>query len=396
MNRSNYVEYLENCKDKGEYANIDEIESLLDETNEVNMLIFERFPIKEVMLSEEYSEIEGSAELIATYNSLNIKKYDLTKSFDNIRYIGINEREEVILEFPEHNIKASGIYDFTRNFYDKFDIAKYANLCIKKNRHDLVVENIKEMLSEFKDEKNQYRFLIEGDKKHYLRAITTEGYKNYDNNVAIYLIFYVLEKITKENDVVFYVSNGFIGDSTMNVFFKERSFTQIGEVCKVNFEVTISNSELADEALKIWLRYKVIDNKERTFSAIMEEPLCRITHTMNIDTVENRLYEVMKLSEYESSIVEIIKTINVDKALSEDSVYYMLKTTVEKIVDTKDISKETKDKFKYFKENFIINNMLTLMEFFDRLSSIETDINERIFVERIFHQVIQDYSSIGM
>jgi MoaA/NifB/PqqE/SkfB family radical SAM enzyme len=92
-----------------------------------------------------------------------------------------------------------------------------------------------------------------------------------------------------------------------------------------------------------------------------------------------------------SRTVDFIKKLNCTEPLSSDAVYMLLDEMTKRIVECSDISTKTKNAFKESETRNIIDNTLTLIGFLDKASSIITDIDERIFIERIFHQVMVNY-----
>ena len=70
----------------------------------------------------------------------------------------------------------------------------------------------------------------------------------------------------------------------------------------------------------------------------------------------------------------------------------MTRYLLERIIDSSDISKKTKDEFKKIETERVINNTYNLMQIFGKLNSLTTDVDEKIFIERIIHKVIMDIS----
>lgn len=73
--------------------------------------------------------------------------------------------------------------------------------------------------------------------------------------------------------------------------------------------------------------------------------------------------------------------------LTENQLYMIFK----KIQDsTIKLSKEARDKAKIYYDSYLVNNTLTIIEAFNKFNEITTDIDEKVYLERIYHSVLKE------
>lgn len=378
----------------GQPQNLKYLKCFINEDRELDLKIREKLPITYFGSEEEKLRIKGTKTLLEKYDKLDAEKYDFIESLSNVEYIGISHDEEIILNFPEQNIKARGIYDFSKDFFKKFEIDKYAKFCIKNGYTDLVKDNLDKLFNRSGNKEYQYRLLREKNEEESwrIRGLTSvDRYNNYDNSIAIYIALLGLHKYAKEKDIFYYIDKAYISDSSLYIFFEQEKPIEIPDVGKLYLGIVASNGEIRNKAFKVEARYRLVDSKGKSsFSAILDNSIFSIGHNVGIAKVEEYLSNFFKLNEHEQSIIDFISNLKQTKSLSEDATYFLLDNLLERISDCSDISKKTRDGFKEIDRKNIVNNAMTLIEFLGKVESINTDIDEKIFIERIVHKVMID------
>ncbi|MGJ0848333.1 hypothetical protein ACR77J_16705 [Tissierella praeacuta] len=353
--------------------------------------INQKFPISYFGNENETLKIKGAKGLIDAFDEIDSGKFDFNETLKNIRFIGINDEGEIGIEFPNENINAYGIYDFTSDLLDPFHLTKYVRYCINKEYTDIIKFNIDEQLNRDKEKEKQFRLLRDKNDELRIRGITSTLYKNYDNNIVLYLSLLALHKYAKKEDIFYYVDRANISDSSLYIFFEQEKSIKIPKIGDIYFGLAVSNGEIRNKTFKAEVRYKIVNPKNKTsFSAIFTTPVFSIVHNMSLPKIESNLENLFKLDEHEKSVINFIEKLQNIEILTEDSIYFLISDLLEKISDCSDISKKTRDEFKKEEVDIMLRGTLTLVEFFGKLNTIVTDMDEKIFIERIFHKVIAD------
>lgn len=374
-----------------EAEKLKELKCFINEDKNIDNKIKDQFPINYFGEPNELLRVKGSKGFLKRYEKLYDKKIDFIEKFENIKFEGINDKKNIILSFPKQDIIAYGMYNFFSDFLSPFQLTKFVNFCIEKGYDDLISHNIEQILARQRNTEKQFRLLKDESENWGIRGMTSDRYNNYDNNIVIYLSLLSLHKFSKEKNKYYSVDFAYISDSYLYIFFEQESPLNIVGVGSVYLGLSVSNGEIRNNKFKVELRYRIEANEgQKSFAAIFSNPVFDIIHNMNVSTIELQLERLSKLEEYEDSVLQFIGSIYSTDILTEDAMYFMISALLEKVDDCSDISKKTKNEFKKMETNVLIANTISLIDFFGKLNTIPTDINERIFIERIFHKVISD------
>lgn len=369
------------------------LKCFLNEDKEVDRLIINNFPISYFGNPDDLLRVRGSKKLIATFEKLDADKDDFIETLNNIEYIGLSHQNELIFNFPNQEVKAASIYSFKSEFLSDFCIEKYVSFCDKNDCADLIKENLDSLFKRFASKEKQYRLLRDREKEWRLRGFTSDKYNNYDNNIALYLALLAVHKYASENDIYYYINQAYLSDSAIYILFEQDKPVYIEKVGEVYLGIAVSNGEIRNRTFRFDTRYRVVDpEKGQEFAAILNNSIFSIVHNMGISKVEGYLKNIVNIKDHEQSIINFITKLKCTEPLSSDAVYMLLDDLTKRIAECSDISKKTKDAFKQSEIRNIVNNTLTLIDFLDKANSIVTDIDERIFVERIFHQIMARYT----
>lgn len=370
------------------------LKTLIDKSKELDRSILEKYPISYFGNENEDLRISGVKILIEGFDEIDSGKMDIMAQYKNIEYVEINNKKQIVLQFQceDETVQAHSIYSFFDEFFNVFEVTKYISYCMEKNYTSIIEKNIEWLLSFNADnEEKQYRLLKDTDGTWGVRGVTSKKYKNYDNSIVLYLSLLMLHKYSVEKNKFYHINFSSITDSSIYIFFEQDEPVDVPNVGKVYMGLAISNGEIRNSEFKAELRYRIENPQNNvSISAIFNNPIFSIRHNMNVQTIDTQLEKLFNLEELESNMMSFVEKLNTSEDLSEDSMYYLISDLLEKIGDCSDISKKTKDEFKKIEVEKMIQGTFTLISFFGKLNMISTDVDEKIFIERIYHKVISD------
>lgn len=370
------------------------LKTLIDKSKELDCSISEKFPISYFGNENEDLRIRGVKVLIEGFDAIDSEKMDIMAKYKDIKYVEVNDKKQIVLQFQceDEIVEAHSIYSFFDEFLEVFDAAKYINYCIRNNYTDVIEKNINWLLFlNAENEEKQYRLLKDTDDTWGVRGVTSKIYKNYDNSIVLYLSLLSLHKYSVEKNKFYHINFTSITDSSINIFFEQDEPVDVPNVGKVYMGLAVSNGEIRNCKFKAELRYRIENPvNSASFSAVFNNPVFSIMHNMNVQTIDMQLEKLFNLEELESNMMSFVERLNTSENLSEDSLYYLITDLLDKIKDCSDISKKTKDEFKKIEVENMIQDTFTLISLFGKLNMISTDVDEKIFIERIYHIVISD------
>lgn len=332
---------------------------------------------------DELCNIKGSKDLIDLYNSIDSDKMDLVLPLSEIKFVGFYHDNEIILELDGYN--ARGIYSFTNAFLDSlFSLKKFGIFCFKYGEKDLLNENIEKLMISRQQEERQYRFIMDGDDL-LLRGLTTTSYKNYDNNIAIYLALHSLHKYSKENNVHIAVEGGYITDSNLDITFIQEELIKVDKNTFVEIGVRLTNNEITEGKLSMEFIYKIFDNKKNSFTAI-GDTVVGIIHTYQVQTIQTKLDNLDNLSLYTRETISHIKSIRNKSKLDRDQLSLIFSRLSR--AKGNEISKQSKERIENLYKEEVVNNTFSLIELFGKINAISTNIDEKTFIQIVFNELI--------
>ena len=154
-------------------------------------------------------------------------------------------------------IKATPIYDAQLDFLEhSCNMSKYANKLIKKERMDLVLENldsIREVYVNGRDtHRHNYRLLLDKRRNnYYFRAITsTDYYKDYNIGLSVFVALISIHRHMKSGGTSYAVNRCEYSESFIRVYFEKlgpRKKTKLGEI---KYLIELSNSEIKEGSVR--------------------------------------------------------------------------------------------------------------------------------------------------
>lgn len=361
----------------------------LDSTK-IEKEIREKFPIENYGDKEDPLKIKKSKFLYDNFFKNKGNKLDIRETLNNVEYMGLSDRNEIILRFKGNNkakeIVAKGTNNSRRDFLDLFSMAGFGTFCIKNNLKDLLKENIEQLLPQFKNKTVQFR-LIERNNKWLIRGITSDKYKNYDNNIVLYLSLLSLNNYALKERINFYVQDMNITDSEMYLSFEQENPIQIDGLGTLYFSILVVNSEIKESAVNFNLRYRIVDKNNKEFMGkpkTLSHSAVSINHSVSVKTAKNRLKDLFRLKEAQEEILENIKYIKNTSQFTREALLEIM----EKIVNNTTVfSSDTRTSMsKFYKE--IAGNTVALIEALNRVEELSSNIDERIYIQSIIHEVL--------
>ena len=359
----------------------------------VDLEIRDEIPLNTIGESTDQVLLNGAEELMLAYEAIDAKKIDIVESLENVKYEGFNDKNEIILSFPQigqdDRLTGSGIYDFTRDFLkSNFKLYDYVTYCLEKGFRDVVRDNIEEMINKHPSITKQYRLIDKNDELK-IRAMTSNVYKNYDNNIVIYLTIIYLHKYAIENDTVFKLESGHLSDSELRLFFQKQEPIIVDGVGEIYIGLFVANSEIKDKAFTFELRYKVVkENGTKEFGMLpkISDALVNVRHNARVDTAFTKMENLKNIDKKHKKTIMMIEEIKKIDKLNPDQIYSFF----ERIKKDTDLNTATKDNFReYYREN-LVDKTIEIIELLSETSELAPDIDQRIMLERIYYKVIID------
>lgn len=264
-----YSNSLGRAANTEELVKIKKLKSLLKE-RKIDNIVADLFPLDNLGNVNNHLKIKGAKKLIKEIVEVEekSKKIDFMSSLKNVDYIGLTDKNNVILNFPEEDLNASGVYNFTYDFLnDVFGMGTFYKNCIEREMPELIKTNIDDISSKYPDEEYIYR-IINKNENYFLRTVASKRYNYYDNNLALYIALYFLHKYAEKNNTSFVLEEGHITDSSLIVFFEQESPIKLSDVGDIYFGLAVTNSEIKESKLYFENRYRIVDEYNNSFTAI--------------------------------------------------------------------------------------------------------------------------------
>ncbi|GEM_PF-6678019 len=374
--------FINHCNGLASTKSIEMLISHKEDT--ISQLVFEKLP----KIQEEECRIYGSLDIIKMFNEIDNEKIDYYLSLEDVKFSNIVETGlELLLFIAERNeeITIETIYDSDRKLLEKFDLSKYFKYCLSINRADLAIYNLIEMLDMNKEKEFQFRTIKNNDVL-YLRSITTNVYKNYDNHIALYLMFTSCHNYAKENNSSFIVKNSFISDSNLvvNILLDKVVKTKVNGL-NLKVGVRLYNNEISEGSLAMYFYYYAENQFGQGFNAISNS-VFKIAHTNRAENIEFKLDNLSNLNIFTNEIVRNLEIVDVSKNLSSTELFEIFENFIHKA----DVSKLQKQSFKKLQEEITEQtfNLITLFDKIDKLIE-ESDIDKKLVLHKVFNDYIR-------
>lgn len=395
LSKHSYHEYFHNITNDS-FATYSELKHLLDPSKELDTLISKTFPLD---IDKKIINVKGSYVLLEAYKRIdsNAGKLDIKSTLSSTSFLGLSDNKEVLLSIEHEDggepTIAAGIYKSSDQFYDIFKMSTFAGFLIDNNLEENIKPNIDYLLSKFPDLEKQFRLLLV-DNNYYLRGLTSPRYKNYDNNIVIYVILYLLDKLNSTGDVSFSITRVYLTDSELKIFITQSKSTSIPDVGQLSFGAMISNNEITEGKINVELRYNFYDpTKDLSFACIpdLEDAFIQIQHASSVENAISKFSLIQQIGQQNNIMLDYITTLSKVKVLTNDIAYSLFK----KISQSKkaDISKSVKKSFELLYDTKLIKNTYSLIEGLNIVTDLTTNIDEKVALERIYYDLIKEIST---
>lgn len=392
LNEINYV----NQNDEN-LATKKEVEALLQQSfgvdankDELELIdsVKQNFPV-----TMEKLAISGSEKVIQNFNLINNKKFDHSLDLahiTNIDFIKSGNSNKYELSFDVlatdsnevaiHGVKT--IYNAKKQFLDDlFEINRFTDFMLKKDNKQLVLDTINDLRtdSSINERKMRYRF-IENDEENLLRTIvTTDRYKRYDNAIILYIGLVSIAELTNE----FSIDNMIVTDSKLRLNLLEREETQVSKDATVSTGISISNSELADEAATFNAIYRISNDAGKKFM-VMGESIAKVNHGYTPKTVSNNLKKLLEFKNHRTDIIEAVKKVDWTRTINENDILKIM-GLISHLGNN--VPKDLKEKMRAnLDEITIAKKAFNLLDVFDKLDGFlsKEDAEIRLIMEGKF------------
>lgn len=366
------------------------LESLLDLRKELDRSILEAFPIKS---PNAILKVESSNQLLEAYSYIDkcSNKLDIATTFANVKFEGFTRNNEIIFSItPKERaspIIATCILSAANQFFNIFSLRKYAHFLMSEGIFELLEPIIKLMLCKFQDDIKQFR-LLRTD-AYYLRAITSNLYRNYDNNIILYVVLNTLHQINSDNSKQLIISNYILDSSQLFLYISTLQPEYIPNLGNLYFGVMISNNELAEGSVRIELHYRFsTSNNQYSFGCLpsLDDPYIVFDHKTSIPKAVEKLTSLKNLIFEKNIMHDYIQELSNITIFTEEIAYSLLK----KINQSKNtsISPKFKSTITQWKSDIFVKNTYSLIEGLNIISNLSESIDDKIALERIYYKLI--------
>ena len=351
--------------------------------------------------SKTIINVKGSHELLEAYRSIDneVGKLDIITELKNIVSCQITEDKELLLLFDDSEegppISATSLYKASNQFYKLFDMDSYANFLIENNLSSHLESNIQYLLNTFSERKNQFRLLIVNN-NYLLRGITSSTYKNYDNNIIIYLILYLTDLLNSKQNTSFEISRFFLSDSSIRFFIEDTIHTVIPGVGTIHFGAMISNNEIKEGKVYVELHFRIVDEDgNNSFGCIprLDKAFIQVPHSKNIENAIPDFLNFNSILQQRNIMTDFIKALSSVKVLDENIARFLFN----KITNSKvsDITQSTKKSFKELYDKDLVKNTYSLIEGLNIVTNLSSVIDEKIALERIYYELLLEIQNLS-
>lgn len=354
---------------------------------------------------DDFIEIPGAHKLVSSIRAQNkeFDKFDLKAGYNNLEFKKakdgsflmkfVNIEDEKALEIVGNdNFIADLKYSSESDFFNStFGMDKYASTLTAKGYSDLVYKNLELLREIFKSKKSHekfYRILKSSDNEYHLRAIVSDHYNDYSNNITVFLGLIVLHQEMQKRDVRFSVSRCEYNESFIRIYFEKTGGRPLEKIGSMKYIIELSNDEIKREALRFAGVASIIydDGKYRSDDLFIKpdrlrSDLSAISHGLKPEKAIEKLTTLSKYVEREEEMYNDIQAISTIK--SPDEVKFFIQN---KIRNTKQIELR-KYSGKIVKElNQRVNSLHDLFVILDKINLIVEDIEAKEHLRYLLYE----------
>ena len=221
----------------------------------------------------------------------------------------------------------------------------------------------------------------ENEGEHYLRTVTSSSrYKNYDNNIVLYMSLNAIHQYSKEMNNPAYIDYAKITDSSLEMRVMLTKTINLGKNYEVEIGIQVSNSEIREKSIFFELIYNIKD-KSRVKATAIGNRILDATHGMRIETISSRLTRFEDLDKSSKEFVKGIDIARLNNKLDE----HQLRVIFDKLSRGRKNGLSSYAKSEMYKiAEETAKNTHSLLEVFNKLENIETSIDEKKYLQMKF------------
>lgn len=223
---------------KNEFINIDNIDT-----------VFQRI----ININNNYNRFN----IIAQTKDVNVFEEEILKDDKSEKSVCFEFDEYVEVDEVKNHLKSTAIYNSKNTFFDEYDMAKFANSLLKKQKpvlSSLVNHNINyfKELAKTQKEFNKYKSyrLVKYNGDIFLRGITSEMYNEYGVDFTFVVSMLIFHKSMKENKGINYkIKDCSLNESKLDIIVAEKHSKDAGSFGKVSTAIKVSTNDLGQGSL---------------------------------------------------------------------------------------------------------------------------------------------------
>lgn len=267
--------------------------------------LYKSLKIEEIL--GDFIAIPGATKLISIVDieSNRYDKFDLHCEYNSLMFEASEDESLVEILFPQtekHSkpFKATPIYNAQSDFLENSCLmSKYANKLIRKERMDLVLENLESIREIYKEGRDahfyNYRLLLDKRRDlYYFRASTsTDFYNDYNIGLSVFVALISLHRHMGSTGTKYAVNRCEYSESFIRVYFEklgERKKTKLGEI---KYLIELSNSEIKEGSVRFSgtcaIVYKIGKEEKDLFVPIEGEEIIGDTKDLFVKPRPNNL-----------------------------------------------------------------------------------------------------------
>ena len=265
--------------------------------------------------------ILGSEQALKTLNRIVDHKTDKQLSLKDLTKIDfkvIQSSTNYEMYFVEDGQNARTSYNAKDTFLDNYSLAKHANYLLQNNKKQNLLNDLNDLqqTANLSDKQATYRF-IDINGTHYLRAIVSNRYKFYDNQIALYMAISIISKYSAEHKQDFILKSMTVTDSKLYTYFLEKSPIKLNKNLTIQTGLVLSNSELGDGSASFKVCYTIQDNNNNRVVGLTDQ-IANINHGNNPMSIEKDFKNLQLFEEQRRDIIQAVGKVQWTKKLTRD------------------------------------------------------------------------------
>ena len=372
------------------YANQEQVDGLLDNYSTTHSPsrkdllddIKANFPVYTDQTGKV--RILGSERALKIMNQITDHKTDKQLSLKDLTQIDfklIPPSTNYEMYFVEDGQNAQTSYNAKDTFLDNYSLAKHANYLLQNNKKQNLLNDLNDLQQtvNLSDKQATYRF-IDINRTHYLRAIVSNRYKFYDNQIALYMAISIISKYSVEHKQDFILKSMTVTDSKLYAYFLEKSPIKLNKNLTIQTGLVLSNSELGDGSASFKVCYTIQDNNNNRVVGLTDQ-IANINHGNNPLSIEKDFKNLQLFEEQRRDIIQAVRKVQWTKKLTRDDL-----DTISYLISHMQapLPKQLKAKMaKCIDPNKLLGKSYTLMMLFNKFNSFiqNEDPNIQLIME---------------